>query len=133
MSNGGAMNKATGLLLLSIQVAGFTAATNARSAETALSDRTECSQIGPIKDSQDQNKINEFYNVVIGVMEGLDQKHVRDGEPDLLASLTYKARLDFVAMTATYCRENPRIPLSDAASYVYQSTRDLLFTLGAVP
>jgi hypothetical protein len=83
------------------------------------------------KETEEGQKLQEFYLFMGNTMDGLDIDHIQAGKPGIMASLSDDGRQNLVAAAAVQCRNHPNMTVWNSAAFVYRAIRDMEIEFGA--
>ena len=101
-----------------------------QAAATDITDKTTCAAMVTAFDSNDPARVLPFGTYVLNMMDELDSKHTRRGEPGIMAQLSDDGRSSMVAITSVNCRKYPKMTIYNSAAFVYTGMRAIQMQLG---
>jgi hypothetical protein len=101
-----------------------------QAAAADITDKTTCAAMVAAFDSKDPARVLPFGEYVLSAMDDVDTKHVRRGEPGIMARLSNNGRNNMVAIASVNCRDHPTTTIYNSAVFVYTSMRAMQLQIG---
>jgi hypothetical protein len=94
------------------------------------SDSTPCAQMATAFNNKDMDGIADAVQYIENVFDGLDSRHVENGEPGVVDQWSDQGLRNNVAVVAGWCQQHQKETVYNAAAEVYNGLRSMEMALG---